>query len=91
MALTQKSLALSIRCRAAVLAAEAQERSSIRFVLGDKMNLTVRLGKQFPESSPCLPRQSGTGQQGTVRFTLSLSTKYMIDQISNYKITNITN
>ena len=36
-------------------------------ILGDKMNLTIRLGKQFPESSPCLPRQLGTGQQG--RYT----------------------
>ena len=56
-------------------------------VLGDKMNLTVRLGKQFSGSSPCLPRQLGTGQQGcytsgtlinslpnlTVRFILSPS------------------
>ena len=33
-------------------------------LLGDKMNLTVRLSKQFPESSPCLPRQLGTGQRG---------------------------
>ena len=31
------------------------------------MNLTMRLGKQFPESSPCLPRQLGRGQQG--RYT----------------------
>ena len=36
-------------------------------LLGDKMNLTVRLGKQFPVSSPCLPRQLGAGQQG--RYT----------------------
>ena len=33
-------------------------------LLGDKMNLTVRLGTQFSESSPCLPRQLGAGQQG---------------------------
>ena len=36
-------------------------------IQGDKMNLTVRLGRQFLESSPCLPRQLGTGQQG--RYT----------------------
>ena len=28
------------------------------------MNCTVRFGKQFSESSPCLPGQQGTGQQG---------------------------
>ena len=28
------------------------------------MNCTVRFGKQFSESSPCLPWQQGTGQQG---------------------------
>ena len=33
-------------------------------ILGDKKTLTERLGKQFSESSPCLPRQLGTGQQG---------------------------
>ena len=40
-----------------------------RHILGDdeKMNLTVRLGKQFSESSPCLPGLLGTGQQG--RYT----------------------
>ena len=37
---------------------------AVDILLGDKMNLTVRLGKQFPESSLCLPRQLGTGQQG---------------------------
>ena len=31
-------------------------------ILGDKMNCTVRLGKQFSGSSPCLPWQQGTGQ-----------------------------
>ena len=40
---------------------------SVGTILDDKMNLTVRLGKQFLESSPCLPRQLGTGQQ--VRYT----------------------
>ena len=30
----------------------------------DKMNCTVRFGKQFSESSPCLPGHQGTGQQG---------------------------
>ena len=37
---------------------------AIVYLLGDKMNLIVRLGKQFPESSSCLHRQLGTGQQG---------------------------
>ena len=27
-----------------------------------RMNCTVRFGKQFSESSPCLPRQQGAGQ-----------------------------
>ena len=34
------------------------------YVLRPKMNCTVRFGKQFSESSPCLPGQQGTGQQG---------------------------
>ena len=33
-------------------------------ILRPKMNCTVRFGKQFSESSPCLPGQQGTGQQG---------------------------
>ena len=45
-------------------------------LLGDKMNLTVRLGKQFPGSSPCLPRQLGTGQQG--RYTSGTLIKQFI-------------
>ena len=57
-------------------------------LLHPKMNCTVRFGKQFSESSPCLPGQQGTGQQGwyasgtlrkqftkpTVQFILGRST-----------------
>ena len=57
-------------------------------ILRPKMNCTVRFGKQFSESSPCLPGQQGTGQQGwyasgtlrkqftkpTVQFILGRST-----------------
>ena len=57
---------------------------------GRQNELFFRLGKLFPESSPCLPRQLGTGQQGrytsgtlikqflpnlNVRFILSPSTQ----------------
>ena len=34
---------------------------------GRQNELFLRLGKLFPESSPCLPGQLGTGQQG--RYT----------------------
>ena len=44
-------------------------------LLGVKMNLTVRLGKPFPDSSPCLPRQLGTGKQG--RYTSGTLTVYL--------------
>ena len=37
---------------------------SVIVLLRPKMNCTVRFGKQFSESSPCLPGQQGTGQQG---------------------------
>ena len=33
-------------------------------LLRPEMNCTVRFGKHFSESSPCLPGQQGTGQQG---------------------------
>ena len=38
--------------------------SFLEIVLRPKMNCTVRFSKQFSESSPCLPGQQGTGQQG---------------------------
>ena len=40
------------------------ENKFITSILRPKMNCTVRFGKQFSESSPCLPGQQGTGQQG---------------------------
>ena len=61
------------------------------------MNCTVRFGKQFSESSPCLPGQQGTGQQGwyasgtlrkqftkpTVQFILGRSTAHPNCSASN--------
>ena len=49
-------------------------------LLGDKMNLPVSLSKQFPESSPCLPRQLGTGQQG--RYTSGTLIKQFIPNLT---------
>ena len=52
------------------------------------MNLTVRLGKQFRESSPCLPRQLAAGQvrqwnsHKTVYLTLlSGSFCHLVDEV----------
>ena len=45
------------------------------YILGDKRKLIVRLGKQFLESSPCLPRQLGMGQQG--RYTSGTLIKHL--------------
>ena len=50
-----------------------QAGNSLACILGDKMNLTVRLGKQFSESSPCYPRQLGTGQLGRYTTLAELS------------------
>ena len=67
-------------------------------VLRPKMNCTVRFGKQFSESSPCLPGQQGTGQQGwyasgtlrkqftkpTVQFILGRSTAFFIRSVARF-------
>ena len=73
---------------------QVRERAKLNLVLGDKMNLTVRLGKLFNESStgvpallPCsqLPRQArGTSQEIVYLTSLSGSFCHLVGTESGH-------